>query len=98
LGPLCLAPPHARIARDRRKRGSPTGARSDRSSSEPPTALPHQFRTKNGLNETQRTRSKSNENAEKSTKPIDTPPLITAWLPVRGLPHIPGNRPRLIFD
>jgi hypothetical protein len=59
---------------------------------------PRQFRTRNGLSKPQRSRSKSNEIAVKSTKPIDTPPLITAWLPVRGLPHIPGNRPRLIFD
>jgi len=55
---------------------------------------PHQFRTRNNLIRTQRTRSKSNKNAAKSTKLIDILPLITVWLQVRALPHISGNRPR----
>jgi len=55
---------------------------------------PHQFRTRNNLIRTQRTRSKSNKNAAKSTKLIDILPLITVWLQVRVLPHISGNRPR----
>jgi hypothetical protein len=44
------------------------------------TAQPHQFRTRNGVNEAQRTRMKSNKTAEKTTKLSDGLPLITAWL------------------
>lgn len=36
--------------------------------------------------------------AVKSTKVIDSPPLITAWLLFEALTHISGNRPRLISD
>jgi hypothetical protein len=50
---------------------------------------PHQFRTRNNLIRTQRTRSKSNKNAAKSTKPIDIQPHITVWLQVRVLPGPP---------
>jgi hypothetical protein len=50
---------------------------------------PHQFRTRNNLIRTQRTRSKSNKNAAKSTKLIDILPLITVWLQVRVLPGPP---------
>jgi hypothetical protein len=46
---------------------------------------PHLFRTRNDLDEAQRTRSKSNENTAKSTKLIDILPLITVWLKVRVL-------------
>jgi hypothetical protein len=46
----------------------------------------HQFRTRNGLIESQQTRSIRNENAAKSTKPTIIPPLITVWLQVRVLP------------
>jgi hypothetical protein len=42
-------------------------------------------------------RDHSNKRSAKSMKPITIPPLITARLVVRGLPHISGNRPRLIF-
>src|SRR5947208_13916025 len=45
-----------------------------------------QFRTRNDLIETQRTRSNADRNAAKSTKPTDIPPLITAWLQARVLP------------
>ena len=54
---------------------------------------PHQFRTRNNLIRTQRTRSKSNKNAAKSTKLIDILPLITVWLLVhrgRSLLRLPG--------
>ena len=47
---------------------------------------PHQFRTGNDSTERRQTRSNSNENAAKSTKLIDLPPLITVWLQVRVLP------------
>src|SRR6185437_9429478 len=50
---------------------------------------PHQFRTRNNLNEPPQTRSKPNENAEKSTKAINILPLITVWLQVRVLPGPP---------
>jgi hypothetical protein len=50
---------------------------------------PHQFRARNNLIRTQRTRSKSNKNAAKSTKLIDILPLITVWLQVRVLPGPP---------
>jgi hypothetical protein len=48
---------------------------------------PHQFRTRNDLAEAQRTRSSRSENATKSRKTIDIPPLITVWLQVRVLPN-----------
>jgi hypothetical protein len=51
---------------------------------------PHQFRTRNNLIRTQRTRSKSNKNAAKSRKLIDILPLITVWLQVRVLPGPPA--------
>jgi hypothetical protein len=51
---------------------------------------PHQFRTRNNLIRTQRTRSKSNKTAAKSTKLIDILPLITVWLQVRVLPGPPA--------
>src|SRR4051794_22350598 len=51
---------------------------------------PHQFRTRNSLNETQQTRSKSNETKAKSTKLFNIPPLITVWLQVRVLPGPPA--------
>src|ERR1700730_1259884 len=47
---------------------------------------PHRFRTRNDRSTAQRTRSKSNENTEKTTELIDFPPLITLWLQVRVLP------------
>jgi hypothetical protein len=50
----------------------------------------HQFRTRNDLIKTQRTRSNSNENAAKSTKLIHILPLITVWLQVRVLPGPPA--------
>jgi hypothetical protein len=50
---------------------------------------PHQFRTRNNLIRTQRTRSKLNKNAVKSTKLTDLLPLITVWLQVRVLPGPP---------
>ena len=50
---------------------------------------PHQFRTRNNLIETQRTRSRSNKSTVKSTKLIDILPLITVWLQVRVLPGPP---------
>jgi hypothetical protein len=50
---------------------------------------PHQFRTRNYLIKTQRTRSKANKAAANSTKLIDFPPLITVWLQVRVLPGPP---------
>jgi hypothetical protein len=52
----------------------------------------HQFRTRNDLIKTQRTRSNSNENAAKSTKLIHILPLITVWLQVRVLPGPPMKR------
>jgi hypothetical protein len=51
---------------------------------------PHQFRTRNNLIRTQRTRSKSNKYAAKSTELIDILPLITVWLQVRVLPGPPA--------
>jgi hypothetical protein len=50
---------------------------------------PHQFRTRNGPNKPQQTRSKTNESTAKSTNPIDILPLITVWLQVRVLPGPP---------
>ena len=47
------------------------------------TPPPHQFRTRNDANETQRAQTKSNKTAGKSTKLIDSLPLITVWLQVR---------------
>ena len=44
---------------------------------------PHQFRTRINRIEAQRTRSKSNKSAGKSTNPIDILPLITVWLQVQ---------------
>jgi hypothetical protein len=41
---------------------------------------PRQFRTRNNLIETQRTRSTSTETAARSTNPIKCLPLITVWL------------------
>ena len=49
----------------------------------------HQFRTRINLIKAQRIRTKSSENAAKSTKPIDILPLITVWLQVRVLPGPP---------
>jgi len=49
----------------------------------------HQFRTRNGLTETQQTRSNSSKTAGRSTKPIFILPLITVWLQVRVLPGPP---------
>jgi hypothetical protein len=43
---------------------------------------PHQFRTRNDLDKSQQTRSKSNENVTKSTKLTFILALITAWLQV----------------
>ena len=80
----------ARAAQCVGKRVCPINATVDsywRSSSSPTTArAPHQFRTRNGLAKTQRTRSISNENSAKSTKPTIIPSLITVWLSVRVLP------------
>jgi len=39
---------------------------------------PHQFRTRNDITETRRTRSNSNENAAKSTKRVDIRSLTAA--------------------
>jgi hypothetical protein len=47
-----------------------------------PARITHQFRTRKDLNKAQRTRSKSNESAGKSTKLIDILPLKTVWLQV----------------
>jgi hypothetical protein len=44
--------------------------------------VPHQFRTRNDLTETQQTRSIHDENAGKSTKVSVNLPLITIWLQV----------------
>src|SRR5882724_13371529 len=44
---------------------------------------PHQFRTRNDLAETQQTQSRADENGAKSTKLIDSLPLITVWFLVR---------------
>ena len=52
----------------------------------------HRFRTRNDLAKMQRTPSNANENAAKSTKPIDIPLLITVWLQVRILPGPPMNQ------
>jgi hypothetical protein len=52
--------------------------------------IPHQFRTRNDLIKTQRTRSNAHETAVKSTKLIDILPLITVWLQVRVLPGPPS--------
>jgi hypothetical protein len=43
----------------------------------------------NGLNETQRKQSDTNERGGKSTKLTDIPSLITVWLQVRVLPRQP---------
>lgn len=43
----------------------------------------HQFRTRNDLATMQRTRTKSNESAAKSTNAFDILPLITVWFLVR---------------
>jgi hypothetical protein len=48
---------------------------------------PHQFRTRNNLTKTQRTRSNADGTAVKSTKLIDILPLITAWLQVERFPN-----------
>jgi hypothetical protein len=53
---------------------------------------PHQFRTRNDLIEPQQTRTKSNKDAAKSMKLIDSLPLITVWLQVRVLPGPPQRR------
>jgi len=58
---------------------------------DPPGGRP-QFRTRNDLNKPQRTRSKSNENAVKSTKLIDILPLITVWLQVERFPNRQPNQ------
>jgi hypothetical protein len=61
-------------------RATPTSLRDNpgrSSGSAYDTPPPHQFRTRNNLNEPQRTRTKSNENPVKSTKLIDILPLIT---------------------
>ena len=47
---------------------------------------PHQFHTRNDISGTQRTRSISDENTTKSTKPAFILPIITVWLQVRVLP------------
>jgi hypothetical protein len=47
---------------------------------------PHQFRTRNNRDRTRRKPSNPNENAAKSTGPINILPLITVWLQVRVLP------------
>jgi hypothetical protein len=52
---------------------------------------PHQFRTRNDLTETQQTQSRADENGAKSTKLIDSLPLITVRLQVRILPGPPVN-------
>src|SRR5580704_10314175 len=56
-----------------------------------PLEAPHQFRTRNGVDETQRTQTKSNKRTVKSTKLIDIPSLITVWLEVRVLPGPPRS-------
>jgi hypothetical protein len=48
---------------------------------------PHQFRTRNDLAKTQRTRLNSDENTAKSTKRIVILPLITVWLQVERVPN-----------
>src|SRR5262249_41625543 len=77
----------------RQARFRSVGARSDLTSISATVAqAPHQFRSRMDLIEMQRTRSRSNKNAEKSTKLIDSPPLITVWLQVRVLPGPPANQ------
>ena len=51
--------------------------------------VPHQFRTRNDLTKTKRTRSNSRESIGKSTKLTVILPLITVWLQVRVLPGPP---------
>jgi hypothetical protein len=53
---------------------------------------PHQFRTRNDLNKTQRTRSITDKNAGKSTIATVILPLITGWLQVRGLANQRRNQ------
>jgi len=55
----------------------------------PPSSAPLQFRTRNGLTETRRTQTNPTGNPVKSTKAIDSLPLITVWLQVRVLPGPP---------
>ena len=50
--------------------------------------VPHQFRTRNDLTKTKRTRSNSRESIGKSTK-LTILPLITVWPQVRVLPGPP---------
>jgi hypothetical protein len=57
---------------------------------------PHQFRTRNGLIETQQARLESNKTKGKSIRPIVILPLITVWLQVRVLPGPPvSDNPKL---
>ena len=51
--------------------------------------VPHQFRTRNDLTKTKRTRSNSREGIGKLTKLTVILPLITVWLQVRVLPGPP---------
>jgi hypothetical protein len=44
---------------------------------------PHQFRTRNGVNELQRKQPDTNKKGRRSTKLVDILPLITVWLQVR---------------
>ena len=60
-------------------------ARGDLASSE---SQPYQFRTRNNLINTQRTRSNAHEIPVKSTKLIDILQLITVWMLVRVLGDI----------
>src|SRR6202011_2030378 len=55
----------------------------------------HQFRTRNDHIKAQRTRTRPNENAAKSTNLIDMLPLITVWLQVRVLPGPPKPNSRM---
>jgi hypothetical protein len=50
------------------------------------------------VNETQRTRTKSNKNEGISTDLIDILPLITVWLQVRVLPGPPVNQTLVDFQ
>jgi hypothetical protein len=65
---------------------------ADGASRQSRTGQPYQFRTRNDIINTQRTRSNAHETAVKSTKLIDILPLITVWLEVRVLPDPPVNQ------
>jgi hypothetical protein len=63
---------------DREAEISNTGTSGDEAS-----GGPHQFRTRNGVNETQRKQPDTNKREGKSTNLVDILPLITVWLQVR---------------